>query len=186
MNWYEIFYWLTVADGIKHFMDSASDIFTTATIITGILYIFGVIGYSNSISDRRTKNDIEDKADPDIRSWDKFRKYATITFYPFLFLAIITWCAYVFVPSKKDCLMIIAGGAVGNFITSDSSAKALPSDLTRFLHLSLKKQVDDLSDDAKKELGLQTPKEQFVDKLKNLTKEEIINALKTDSLLIGK
>lgn len=77
-----------------------------------------------------------------------------------------------------------------NFITSDSSAKAIPSDITEFLHLSLREQVKEIQEgvesDVKKQLGVQTEKEKFVDKLKDMTKEEIINYLQTDTAAIKK
>lgn len=184
MNWYHIFYWLTVSDSVKHFTDVASNIFTVASVLTFIAYLIGVIGVSYSISDNNSKSIEEDNTDPDIRSWGRFKTISMKTFYVMLPLAIITWSLYVLVPSKKDCLLIITGGAVGNFITSDSSAKALPSDLTKYLHLSLNKEINDLGSDTREELGLSTPKEKLNNKLKDLTKDQIIEFFKNDSTFI--
>ncbi len=63
----------------------------------------------------------------------------------------------------------------------DSSAKQLPADITRFLHLSLQKEVSELGEEAKKELGLQSPKEKLIEKVKTMTKEELVEYLQSDS-----
>ena len=86
--------------------------------------------------------------------------------------------------------MIVAGGAVGNFITTDTSAKSIPSDITKFLHLSLNKEIEDLQKEVKtdirKELGVQTEKDKFIDKVEKLSKEELIEYLKRDTTLLTK
>lgn len=66
-------------------------------------------------------------------------------------------------------------------MTTDSSAKEIPSDITKFLHMSLKNEINDLNSDTKKELGVQTPKEKLLDNIKNLSKEQIIEYIKTDT-----
>ena len=84
----------------------------------------------------------------------------------------------------------MAGGAVGNFITTDTSSRAIPADITKFLHLSLNKEIEDLSkevkSDIKKELGIQTPKDKLLDKVEKLTKDELIEFLKNDSTILSK
>lgn len=184
MNWYGIFYWLTVADSVKSFFDTTSNIFTTFTIIAFIALIVVGIGESYTVDDANLKNEAEEKENPTYRSWLKFGKMVKRLFYPFLILAILTWAGYVFTPTKKDCLLIVAGGAVGNFMTSDSSAKQLPGDVTKFLHMSLKSEIANLSEDARKELGVESPKEKLLDKVKKLSKEELINYLQSDSTLL--
>lgn len=184
MSWYKIFYWLTRADSIKDFFDSVSNIFVFFTFIFFIVLVITNIGKAIQISENNIEDEEEEKKDATIRAWELAKKYSTKLFYPFLIITLITWTVYVFIPTKKDCLLIIAGGAVGNFITSDSSAKQLPSDVTKFLHLSLKKETEDLSNEAKQELGISTPKETLLNKAKNMTKEEIINYLTEDTTII--
>ncbi len=183
MNWYSIFYWLTVADGVKRFLDTASDIFTFFAILTFVILVITMIGKAIQTSSNDVKNDEEEKKDSALRGWNLARSFSAKLFYPFLILAIITWLGYVMVPSKKDCLLIVAGGAVGNFITSDTSARQLPADVTKFLHMSLKKEISELNDDARRELGVQTPKERLIDKAKQMTKEELISYLQSDTTI---
>lgn len=184
-NFYSVFYWLTVADNVKKFFDITSNIFTGAAIIACVGLFVCSIAKAAQSSNNKVKNDEEEKVDADVRAWELARKYFLKTFYPMLVLSLLMWSGYVFTPTKKDCLMIVAGGAVGNFITTDSSAKSIPSDITKFLHLSLNKEIDDLSydtkQDIKKELGIQSPKERLIDKAKQMTKDELIKYLQSDS-----
>lgn len=186
MDWYTIFYWVTVADGVKRFFDVASNWFTFFAIVFFILAIVFSVGKSSSISGEKLKNEEEDKKNPDYRSWDLGKKHSMKFFYTFLVLWFVTWMGYALTPTKKDCLLIIAGGSVGNFITSDSSAQKIPSDITDFLHLSLKKEIQELTVEERDEIGMQTPKEKFLDKVKELSKEELIDFLQSDTTLLSK
>lgn len=183
MNWYSVFYWLTVSDGVKRFFDVASNWFTFFTIIFFIIAIVTSIGKAYAIDEENLKTQEEEKKNPNFRSWELAKKYAMKFFYTFLILWLFTWLGYVFTPSKKDCLLIIAGGSVGNFITSDSSASKIPSDITSYLHLSLKKEISQLTAEERTELGMQTPKERLLDKVQKLSKEELIDFLKSDTSL---
>ena len=183
-NWYSIFYWLTVADGVKTFFDVTSNIFTWIAVLSFILYVIFTIGKASTLSGNNLKNAEEENQDSDFRSWEIGRKYAARLFYSMLVLSLITWFGYIATPTKKDCLLIVAGGAVGNFMMTDSSAKELPSDVTKFLHLSLKNEIKDLSDDTKRQLDVQTPKEKLLDKAKDLSKEELIKFLEKDTTVL--
>ena len=159
-DWYRVFYWFTVADNVK--------------LITGILSV--VFGIYFVIAVACALGATEDNW----RSWEKGSKRVFFMFSSMFFICVFMW---MLLPTKKDALIIITGGAVGNFVTKDSSSRAIPGDLTKFLHLYMKKEIEDLSSDTRAELGLQTPKETLVDKLKTLTKEEIIERLKNDTTL---
>lgn len=180
MNYYWVFYGISVSDGIKRVFDVSSNIFTFFTVISLIAFIL-VIGIS---ADSTTKG--EDRV-----SADNWRKFIGRTFWLSMVICIITWLGYMATPSKKDCLLIVAGGAVGNFITTDSSAKSIPSDITNFLHVSLQEQIKEVSSgakeeviaDAKKQLDIQTPKDKMIEKVKAMTKEEIINYLQSDTTI---
>lgn len=97
-------------------------------------------------------------------------------------LAVITWAGYVFIPSKRDCVAIVVGGGVLNYLSKDSAAQKIPHNALTFLNTYLEEKTSDLTAETKKEIGLPTPKEQFIDKLKDLTKEQILEALKKDTL----
>ena len=180
-SWYSIFYWLTRADSVKTFFDTTSDIFTTLAVISFIAMVIGIVGKSVMVSSNNDKTPEQENVDPDIRAWELFRKLGTRVFWPTLILCLITWLGYMATPTKKDCLLIIAGGAVGNFITTDTSARQLPADVAQFLHVELRNKVSELSEDTRKEIGLQTPKEKFLDKAEKMTKEQLIEYLKSDS-----
>lgn len=181
-NYYNVFYWLTVSDGVKLFFDESSNIFTVGSIVA----LIGLVICSLFRASCATTSEEEDKKNDSVRSWEIARKYFSRIFYTLLPLAIICWMGYVLTPTKKDCLMIVAGGAVGNFIQSDSSSKALPADVTKFLHLSLKKEISSLGEDVKREFDMQTPKEKLMDKVKELSKEQLIEYLKVDSTITVK
>ena len=157
INWYSIFYWLSVADNATTFFVAFIWVFTAVSVIATIAFFAIDI-------------DVEKK---EARKWMWWS-------YPFM---VLFWGAYVFTPSKTDTLMIIAGGSVGNFLTTDSSSQKLPSDITQFLHLRLKKEIDGIGDEARVSLGLpqKTPKEKFLDKAKDFTKEQLIEAIKSDT-----
>lgn len=176
MNYFSVFYWLTVADGVKNVFDTFSNIFTFFTVISLIAYLI-IVGVS--IDTKANNKEAEYK---DTLLW---RKLIGRFYWVSQIICIITWLGYVLTPTKKDCLLIVAGGSVGNFITNDSSAKSIPSDITKFLHLSLNKEIDDLSKtvqtDVRKELGVQTPKDKLLDGIGKMTKEQIIEYIKNDS-----
>lgn len=161
MNWYKVFYWLSVADNVKLVMCILS-------IVLGV-YMFGAIAAALGV--------FEDN----FRSWEKGSKRVFYIFSIAFFISIMSWA---FLPSKKDAMLIIAGGSVGNFLTTDSSSRALPADLTKFLHLKLNAELNDLGQETKKELGLQSPKEEFLDKAKEFTKEQLIEYLEKDTILL--
>jgi hypothetical protein len=184
MNYYKIFYWLSVSDGVKGFFNATSTIFTWMAVLSFVAYVITSFGRASAISENRLKSEEEDKKDSDLRSWELGRKYARNLLYPMLILCLITWTGYVFTPTKKDCLLIIAGGAVGNFITTDSSAKELPSDVTKFLHMSLQNEIKDLSAETKKELGIETQKDKLLEKVKQLSKDELIKYLSNDTVTV--
>jgi hypothetical protein len=83
-----------------------------------------------------------------------------------MILCVMTWTGYVFCPSKRDALAIVAGGAVGNFITSDSSAKEIPAELTILLREKIKEEIREVKSGG------------ILDTLQSKTKEELIEMYK--------
>lgn len=176
MNWYKIFYWITVADSVKSLFNTFGVILTIISIITLIVMVVMMINLGDYQSNNRVGKD-EEKS---MKYWlTAFRRLFIWSFV----ISMFCWAGFVFTPSKKDCLLIVAGGSVGTFIQSDSSSQQIPGDITRFLHLSLQKEISDLGDETKKELGVQTPKERLIDNVEEMTKEEIINFLKEDTTI---
>ena len=161
INFYKIFYWLTVADNAKAFFIAG----IAVSMISGIVSLICTAIFST-------------EGDDDIVKASKKWWWRSVP------LIIMFWGLYIFTPSKSDTLLIIAGGAVGNFVTSDSSSKAIPSDITSFLHMKLQAEILDANDEVKRQLGAQTPKEKLLDKAKELTKEQLIEFLKNDSTLV--
>lgn len=156
MNWYSIFYWLTVADGIKDFFDTVSNWTLFFTIVFFVLYwvAFGIY------HDSRMKDDEEN--DKQAKYWFKIIRS---TFFFFFTIMLVTWTAYVLIPSKKDALIIIAGGAVGNFITTDTSARQVPAEVMNLLRAKIKEEIASTSINGVK------------DTLESLTKEQLIEQL---------
>lgn len=160
MNWYSIFYWLTVADNAKAFFVVFIIIFTAISVISTICYI------ANSMDH-----------DPDNQKMSRKWMWWSIPFMA------IFWSLYIFTPSKEDSLVIICGGAVGEFVTNDTSSAQIPADLTRYLHLSFQKEISDLDAETKQDLGISTPKDDLTVKLQDLTKEQIIEYLQNDTTI---
>lgn len=187
-NFYSLFYWITVSDGVKHLFDVSSNFFTALTFFSFVALVITSVGRSVSVSENDLKNENEEKTNSEFRAWESARKLTARLFYPFVVLMLITWLGYMMTPTKKDCLLIVAGGAVGNFLTSDTSAKSIPSDITAFLHQGLQNEINSMKDstkkDIEKQLGLGSPKDKFIEKAKAMTKEQLIQYLENDSTLV--
>ncbi len=162
-NWYKIFYWLTVADNAKSFFITFMIIFSVSSAIALLVMLFNV---------------------PDTGNNAGLVKAGKRWFWRSIPLTVLFWGLFIFTPNKSDTLLIIAGGAVGNFITSDSSSKAIPSDITNFLHMKLQSEISGANDEVKRQLGAQSPKEKLIDKAKELSKEQLIEWLKSDTTTV--
>lgn len=167
IDWYSMFYWITRADDVKGFFDTASNWFMFFTIIL-------IIGTIVTICiDIATSPDNSDEKAATV----SIRKIITRFFYAFLLLTLITWAGYVFIPSKKDCLLILAGGGTMKFLTTDSSARQIPKELTTFVVAELKSAAKD----AQVSLGIQSAKDKILDEAKALTAVELMQRMKEDS-----
>lgn len=172
MNWYKLFYLMTMADRLQDFFDTISNIFTTMAVVSLIAFVIATIGYSIRRSDTSAEHD-KLHLDDELQAWIMFKK-TTIWFLSFCIpIAVATWFLWIATPSKKDALLIVAGGAVGTFITTDSSAQKLPSDITNFLRLKIQAEANELNMESL--LDEVVPKK---DTLKEMSKEELINLIK--------
>jgi heme/copper-type cytochrome/quinol oxidase subunit 2 len=146
MNWYRLFYLFSIAENLRTFLVVIVTIFTIVTVISAISYFW---------------NHEEDESDSQAmaRKWVWWSTPFTILF----------WIFFIFMPTKKDLVIIIAGGAVGEFIAKDSNAQQLPADITRFLRGEILKATADMSNEAKEAVGIENEAE----KLKKLSRDEL-------------
>ena len=182
INWYKVFYWMTAADAFK----TVAGVIAVIGIIATVISTIGYFTSSNAAATEVRDGDPTDKTQQSSNDneWAIWLRAWKRTFTIVLPMTIIFGVLWALIPTKKDCLLIVAGGSVGTFISTDSSSKALPADVTKYLHLKLNAEIQELGTEAKKELGLQTKKDEFIDKVKDLTKEELIDYLKKDTSIL--
>jgi hypothetical protein len=147
MDYTKLFYWLVVADNAKTMFITFVVIFT---LISGISTFTYLLTASQSMS----------------RKWMWWS-------YPFM---IFFWFLTVFTPSKKDALLIVAGGQTLNFLTTDESTKQIPSELSGFILTELK----NMASEAKVELGIKDQKERLLDEAKKMTTDELLKRMNED------
>jgi hypothetical protein len=154
MNYTKLFYWLAVADNAKNFFTAFIVIFTTISVISTIVYI------NTSVE---SPNEIQRMS----RKWMWWS-------YPFM---ILFWGLYIFTPSKKDALLIVAGGQTLNFLTTDSSSKKIPHELSSFLLTEIK----NMAESAEVDLNIASQKNKILQEAKNMTASELMEKMKADS-----
>ena len=154
MNYTEVFYWLTVADNARSMFVVGITIFTASAVISTAV---------NFIS----RGDGDDDTAIQARKWMWWS-------YPFVFLF---WSLFVFTPSKKDALLIVAGGQTMNFLTTDSTAKQIPHELSNFVVTELKS----MAAEAQVDLNIKGQKEKILDEAKNMSAKELMEKMKVDS-----
>lgn len=159
MNYTKLFYWLTVADNAKIFFMVFAVIFTAICGIATIWFIVGRDGY-----------DLSCKPGTSAERAKKWMWWG----YPFL---ILFWGAWILTPTKKDALLIVAGGQTMNFLTTDSTAKQIPHELSNFVVSELK----NMAKEAQVDLGIQNQKEKILEQAKTMTAMEIVEKMKVDS-----
>lgn len=160
MNWYSIFYWLTVADNAKDFFWFFAIIFSLIAVISIICYF--VYSYNEATSDARQS-----------RKW---------FFWSFPFMMLL-WMGIIFTPSKRDALLIIAGGGTMEFLSNDSTAKEIPHDMLNFVQVELKAmaleaKVEIL--DAKNEFTQRQIEDRIREEAKKLTTDELLLKMQKD------
>jgi len=94
--------------------------------------------------------------------------------YPFMMLF---WALFILTPSKKDALLIVAGGQTMQFLTTDKSAKEIPHELSNFLVTEIK----NMAASAKVDLNIKDQKEKILDSAKKMTAKELMEKMKIDS-----
>ena len=154
MNYTELFYWLTVANNAKIMFVVGITIFTAVVVIS-------------------TAANFLCRGDGDDTNADIARKWMWWS-YPFMFLF---WSLFVFTPSKRDALLIVAGGQTMNFLTTDSTAKQIPHELSNFVVTELK----NMASEAKVDLNIKDQKQKILDEAKNMSAKELMEKMKVDS-----
>lgn len=160
MNWYKIFYWISVAEKIQQAIFTLAVICTVLCIVCSIIWTIARFSYVENLGSGYNRETNLGRNS----SYMKFAKRGVRYCIPFF---IILWFAYIAIPSKSDAILIVAGGAVGNFVTSDSSTRQIPSEITNLLKEKI--QAWRLETLAPSQLS---------DTLKSKTKEELIELLK--------
>lgn len=166
MNYTKLFYWLAVADNARTLFGWGVAIFTTIAVVATIINIICRGKYLSSETPESDKEDYLQTA-KSARKW-------ILWSYPFMFL---WWALLVFTPSKKDALLIVAGGQTMNFLTTDSSAKQIPHELSNFVVTELK----NMAADAKVDLNIANQKEKILNEAKNMTTDELIQKMSVDT-----
>ena len=152
MNWYKLFYWLTVADNAKTMFIVFTALFTLISVISTIAYL------SNTEDEDNQKMS---------RKWMWWS-------YPFM---ILFWSLFIFTPSRKDALLIVAGGGTMEFLTTDSTAKQIPHELSNFVVTELR----NMGAEAQIELGIKSQKDKILDEAKKMSSEQLLQKMKVDS-----
>lgn len=152
MDYTKLFYWLVVADNAKDMFVTFLVIFTT--IACGSIIACIVTG--GNAGDQKLS-----------RQW----LWWSLPFCVFF------WFLYVFTPSKKDALLIVAGGQTLNFLTTDESSRQIPKELSGFILSELK----NMAAETQVELGLKDQKERIIEEAKSMTTEELLNRMNEDS-----
>ena len=160
MDYTKLFYWLTVADNARGLFTGLGVFFTVIFIIATIV---------NGVQAAENNEEVDSKIRMHARKWQ----------YTGIFPATIFWLLLVFTPSKRDSLLIIAGGETINFLATDESAKQIPHELSNFVLTELKNMAKEVEVD----LNITSQKEKLIESAKQMTTEQLIEELKTNKEL---
>lgn len=163
MNWYSIFYWISVADKVSKMLGSIA-------ILTFVLLIICAIGWfvsTNAVSESANRGNETDQS-VSYNEWMVWLRSWRLCSVLCLIICVITSIMWAGLPSKKDALIIVAGGAVGQFITTDSSAKQIPAEAMNLLRTKIRSEI----------MELNNPVAALTDTLQEKSKEELIELLK--------
>ena len=172
MSWYSIFYLVSVADAVE-------TVTQVISIISLVGLVISVIGYfisTNAVSENVNWGKEEQQSER-YNEWKVWQVSWKRIFTILLIITPIFSLLWVMIPSRKDCLLIIAGGGTMQFLTTDSVAKQLPRESLNFVVQELKT----MSKEAKVDLGIATQKERLLDEAKKMTTEQLLERMKVDT-----
>jgi hypothetical protein len=167
MNFYKLFYWLTVGDKLATLFGWFSIVSCVAFLLTVLITYFAKPDIIVEYEKGEKSNDISTVKDA---IWYRNVKIAHYFLFIITPISLFLWAG---TPNKKEAVLIIGGGYVGNFITTDSSAKKLPSDIVYFLRTNL--QLAAKESQVELQGLIEQPK---VDTLATKTKEELLEIIK--------
>jgi len=154
MNYTTLFYWLTVADNARVMFKAG-------------LVMFSIIAFIATVANILFRSDSQEDSAVQARKWMWWS-------YPFMFLF---WSLFIFTPSKKDALLIVAGGQTMNFLTTDSTAKQIPHELSNFVVTELK----NMAAEAQVDLNIKDKKQKILEQAKEMSAKELMEKMKVDS-----
>ena len=152
MNYTKLFYWLTVAENAKTMFEVFIALFSSIAVLSTIAYFLNTDEEDNQRMSRK---------------WMWWS-------YPFM---VLFWSLYIFTPSKKDALLIVAGGQTLNFLTTDSTSRQIPHELTSFVVTELK----NMAENAKVDLNIASQKEKILKEAKDMSASQLMEKMKLDS-----
>jgi len=102
-----LIYWLTR-------LSSISGLFLTLGIISTIIIVVGVTGYSMAIVMPHSEDDV-------VNNTQKRKKFINKTWVP-----ILLFILYTLTPNTKEAMLIIAGGKTLDYVQQDTSLQKIP------------------------------------------------------------
>lgn len=154
-----MFYLLTVADSARNLFFWFGILFTVISVISTIWFIVD-----------RDGNDLSVQSGSAAERAKKWMWWS----YPFTLILLMLW---TLTPSKRDALLIIAGGETMNFLTTDKTAKQIPHELSNFVVTEIK----NMAKEADVELNIKEQKQKILDEAEKMSTKEILEKIKTDS-----
>ena len=172
MNYTGLFYWLIVADNARIFFGWAVALFMLVILIC----IIAKVIISTSISYYGDSGVIERKDDHTVTNKYLFRSIPW---------AMLFWLLLIFTPTKRDALLIVAGGQTLNYLTTDSTAQKIPHEMTDFIVTELKSMAEEAKVEImenKIEKDAISTKQRIINETKNLTADELLKKMKDDDI----
>lgn len=161
MNWFKVFYWISIADNLRGVL----------CVFAWVTLIFAMVAFGFFVFGDRDLDDMTAK--PNGLS-ERSKKW----FWWSLPMCILFFALNAAIPSRKDALLIIAGGGAMEYFTTDSTAKQLPHELTNFVVGELRV----LAADAKVQLLSYNTEAEIMRQAKELTTEELLEKMRSDSI----
>jgi hypothetical protein len=163
MDFMKLFYWIAVADNARTFFGWAIAIFMIIFVVAIIAHIaIAFTEYYGETKDEDMKKDL------------KIARNYMFRTAPFL---VLFWMLYVFTPTKRDAILIVGGGTTLNYLTTDSTARQIPHELTDYVVTEIR----NLAKESEVELNVKTTKERIIEEAKDLSTEELLEKMKKDS-----
>ena len=140
MNLYQLFYLVSIADKLNMVFEV---FYIIAAIVTVVAFVFWLFWEGDS-DERVTVKRLQQI---------------------FLSIFLVNLILFIGTPTKKDLILIVAAGSVGEFVLNDDNAKEIPAEIFELLRKEILSQINEIDTDVAK------------DKFQKLTKEQLIQEL---------